>query len=86
MKESCELTLWGTYESLRDEVYECLRTGDYLASLHLMAQLRKPVDEFFAGVEVLSRESRALKENRVGILQHVTRLFLAVADFSKFSI
>ena len=40
---------------------------------------------FFNGVEVLTKD-RPLRENRVGILQHLAGLFLSVADFSKFSI
>jgi glycyl-tRNA synthetase beta chain len=51
-----------------------------------MATLRRPVDEFFEGVEVLTKDDQKLKENRVGMLQYVSRLFLRVADFSRFSL
>ena len=85
-KDGCELALWETYQAFKDDVYQCLQRQDYNEALHLMAKLRKPVDEFFDGVEVLTKESKELRENRVGLLQHLAQLFLSVADFSKFSV
>ena len=85
-RETCESDLWTTYRSLKDNVYEHLKRMDYYRALDLMVRLRKPVDEFFDGVEILTKENEALKANRVGVLQNVARLFLSVADFSKFSI
>ncbi len=84
-KEACESTLWGTYQALEGDVRLCLDKKDYYEALNLMAGLREPVDEFFDGVEVLTKD-RPLRENRVGLLQNLSRLFLNVADFSKFSI
>jgi glycyl-tRNA synthetase beta subunit len=37
-------------------------------------------------VEILTKEEPKLRNNRVGMLQNVARLFLTLADFSKFSI
>jgi len=51
-----------------------------------MATLKGPVDDFFNGVEILTKESGELKNNRVGMLQELSRLFLKIADFSKFAI
>ena len=64
----------------------CLERAEYYEALNLMARLRKPVDDFFDGVEVLTQESTALRENRVGLLQHLAGLFLRVGDLSKFSV
>jgi glycyl-tRNA synthetase beta subunit len=44
------------------------------------------VDAFFEGVEILTKENEVLKNNRVALLQDLSRLFLKVADFSKFSV
>ena len=85
-KDSCEAALWESYQALKDDVYRCLQGQDYNEALHLMVRLRKPVDEFFDGVEVLTKESKELRENRVGLLQHLAQLFLSVADFSKVSV
>ncbi|MBW1779824.1 MAG: glycine--tRNA ligase subunit beta [Deltaproteobacteria bacterium] len=85
-REDSEDRLWKTYLALKDDVYGCLETGRYLDALNLMVKLRKPVDEFFDGVEVLTKDDQALRENRVGVLQHIADLMCLIADFSKFSI
>ena len=40
----------------------------------------------FDGVEILTKKDLRLRDNRVGLLQALSRLFLQLADFSKFSI
>ncbi|MBW2609154.1 MAG: glycine--tRNA ligase subunit beta [Deltaproteobacteria bacterium] len=85
-KDPCESVLWDTYEGIKDDVYGLMKKREYLEALNLLARLRKPVDDFFDGVEVLIKESPELRDNRVGILQNITRLFLSLADLSKFSI
>lgn len=85
-KETIESSLWETYQVLKEDIYQCLERRDYYQALSLMARLRKPVDEFFDGAEILIKDDQALRENRVGLLQHLSRLFLKVADLSKFSI
>ena len=85
-KEISESALWKTFQALKDDVYGCLGRKDYYGALGLMVKLRKPVDDFFDEVEILTKENEALKANRVGILQQLLKLFLSVADLSKFSI
>ncbi len=85
-KETSESALWKTFQALKDDVYGCLGRKDYYGALGLMIKLRKPVDDFFDEVEILTKENEALKANRVGILQQLSKLFLSVADLSKFSI
>ena len=85
-KENCESDLWEAYRAVKDNVYACLERMDYYEALSIMARLGKPVNAFFDGVEILTKENEALKANRIGVLQHVARLFLSVADLSKFSI
>ena len=84
--EKCESRLWMSYQSLRKEVYLCLEKGDYDEALNLMSKLRKPVDDFFDGVEILTKASSSLRQNRLGLLQQLAKLFFSVADFSKFSV
>jgi glycyl-tRNA synthetase beta chain len=86
LREACETALWETFQSLKAHVYQSLEQEDYLDALRLMATLRKPVDDFFDGVEVLTKDDRALRENRVGLLQEIAGLMLLFADFSKFSV
>jgi len=85
-KDSCESALWEAYHAVKDDVYGCLEKRKYSEALNLMAGLRQPVDDFFDGVEVLTKKDDKLRENRVGLLQHLSRLLLSVADFSKFSV
>jgi glycyl-tRNA synthetase beta chain len=85
-RETIESNLWKTYQALREDIYQCLEKRDYYHALSLLARLRKPVDEFFDGAEILIKDDQALRENRVGLLQHLSMLFLKVADLSKFSI
>jgi glycyl-tRNA synthetase beta chain len=85
-KETCESDLWEAYQAFKNTIYGCLERMDYYEALSIMARLRKPVNAFFDSVEILTKENEALKANRVGVLQHVARLFTSIADFSKFSI
>ena len=86
LTEDCEVRLWEAYNSVKDKMKELTRSGDYYDALTLIAGLRKPVDEFFDGVEVLTKDSLRLKKNRLAILHNVARLFMGLADFSRFSI
>jgi len=85
-KESCEFRLWEAYQGLKDDVYGMREGKDFLGALNFMIRLRKPVDDLFDGVEILTKDNPRLRDNRVGMLQHLARLFLSLADFSKFSI
>jgi glycyl-tRNA synthetase beta chain len=85
-RESCESALWEAYQTLKDDIRMTMDRGDYFETLNLMVRLRKPVDDLFDGVEILTKEDTQLRNNRVGMLQNVARLFLGLADFSKFSI
>lgn len=85
LREECEQVLWNTFREMEKDVLELVDKGDDFSALDRMASLRKPVDDFFDGVEVLTKEDHRIRENRVGVLQHVSRLFLSVADFSCFS-
>jgi len=84
-REPCETALWGHVASIKDQVHLFLKQEAYLEALRLMATLRQPVDAFFDGVEVLTRQNEALRQNRVGLLQQISGLMLLVADFSKFT-
>jgi glycyl-tRNA synthetase beta chain len=85
-REPCERKLWEAYEEIKDDVQAQMEGRNYYEALKLMARLRKPVDDLFDGVEILTQENPELKNNRVGMLQALSRLFLSLADFSKFSI
>ncbi|MFH1489516.1 MAG: glycine--tRNA ligase subunit beta [Pseudomonadota bacterium] len=85
-REPCEAALWESFQDLKEKVSRAVEQGDYFGALNILGALRKPVDDLFDGVEILTRESPELRNNRVGLLQSLSRLFLGLADFSKFSI
>ena len=85
-KDDCEVSLWDAYLAIQDDVSACLKRRAYDEALSLLVRLRQPVDAFFDGVEVLTKKDDQLRENRVGLLQCLSRLFLSVADFSRFSV
>jgi glycyl-tRNA synthetase beta chain len=85
-QEACETRLWEVYLGLKDSVYALVEKRNYFEVLNLLVRLRKPVDDLFDEVEILTKDSPQLRANRVGMLQNLARLFLTVADFSKFSI
>lgn len=61
-----------------------LATDDYPSALAELADLRKPVDAFFEGVMVMD-EDRALRENRLRLLNRFVAVFEGVADFGKMA-
>jgi glycyl-tRNA synthetase beta chain len=85
-KASCESKLWESYQGVKHPIEEFIEKKNTYEALKLMATLKGPVDDFFSGVEILTKESVDLKNNRIGMLQELSRLFLKVADFSKFAI
>ena len=85
-REECETALWETFQSLKGDVYGCLEREAYLEALGFMVRIRKPVDDFFDGVEVMTKDDQTLRENRVGLLQQIAGLMTLIADFSRFSI
>ncbi|MBN1276322.1 MAG: glycine--tRNA ligase subunit beta [Deltaproteobacteria bacterium] len=84
-KETSEVNLWSAYNNIKNEFDNCMAGGKFYEALNLLAELREPVDVFFEGVEILSRDDEGLRRNRVGLLQYLERLFLRAADLSKIS-
>lgn len=82
----CESRLWEAFQEVKDDTYSLVGERNYLEALRLMLRLRGPVDEFFDGVEIMTKKNPQLRNNRIGMLQELARLFLGLADFSKFSL
>jgi glycyl-tRNA synthetase beta chain len=85
-KDPTESALWTAYKGVKDRVSQLMSEKKYFDAFNIIAGLKKPVDDFFDGVEVLTKENDALRNNRVAILQNIAGLFLGLADFSRFSI
>jgi len=85
-QEECESTLWKQCREAGEGVKSSISDNDYEEAMDILAGLKGPVDEFFDGVEILTKESPDLRRNRVALLQSLAGLFLSIADFSKLSV
>jgi glycyl-tRNA synthetase beta chain len=85
-QEECERALWRQYQEVSEGMKSSISSNRYAEAMDVLARLKSPVDEFFDGVEILTKDSPALRQNRIGLLQELAGLFLSIADFSKLSI
>ena len=69
---------------LEKQLVPLLEAAEYAASLELLAELRKPVDDFFDSVMVMD-EDPALRANRLALLFRLKALFDRIADLSVLS-
>jgi glycyl-tRNA synthetase beta chain len=65
-----------------DEVAAAIKKEDFEAAMSAMAQLRAPADSFFEKVTV-NADDKALRENRLKLLDRIRKATLSVADFSR---
>ncbi|MFA5866452.1 MAG: glycine--tRNA ligase subunit beta [Actinomycetota bacterium] len=59
-----------------------LETGNVLAYMKALANMRPAIDKYFDDVLVMDKDEK-IRANRLSLLKKTTRLYLAVADFSK---
>ena len=69
---------------LEKQLDPLLEATEYAASLELLAELRKPVDDFFDSVMVMDEDS-SLRANRLALLFRLKALFDRIADLSVLS-
>ena len=61
---------------------QAVKKEDFVAAMRAMAKLRPAVDAFFDKVTV-NVDDKALRENRLKLLNQIREATAAVADFSK---
>lgn len=83
--DGAEKTLFMALVAAREDVSPLLNRRDYAASLTRLAELRAPIDNFFADVLVMVEDEK-LKRNRLSLLAELRAQFLDVADISRLSI
>jgi glycyl-tRNA synthetase beta chain len=79
-----EKALYLAYKDLKGKVSNHLAKGHFDRALREIAKLRDPVDAFFDGVMVMSKEKK-IRNNRLSLLGLISDLFGLFADFSKIS-
>ena len=83
-EHECEPGLYQAYQKVKERVGIHLNQGAFDQVLLQMASLRKPVDAFFDGVMVMSKNKK-VRRNRLRLLAQIASLFEQIADFSKLS-
>jgi len=82
LTEEAERGLHQALKELRDPVLEATKQRRYADSLHALAGLRAPVNDFFDRVMVMD-ENTAKRNNRLALLRDVQALLGGVADLSR---
>jgi len=82
LSEEAERGLHHALTELRDPVLDATRQRRYADSLHALAGLRAPVNDFFDRVMVMD-ENIAKRNNRLALLRDVLALLGGVADLSR---
>ena len=84
LQEAAEQQLFQQLADMQQAVTPLFDAGDYEPALKQLAGLKEPVDRFFDDVMVMA-EDEALKNNRLALLDTMSRLFLRVADLSRLN-
>jgi len=82
LREVEEINLWQGFSRIDKEAEKSLKKREYREALEKMVSLRKPVDDFFDKVMVMT-DDRKLRDNRLALLNRIVDLFCKIADFSK---
>jgi glycyl-tRNA synthetase beta chain len=80
-QDQAERDLVAKLDELTPEVQPLFDQGEYAKGLQLLASLKKPVDNFFDQVMVMTDET-SLRINRLALLTQLENQFLSVADIS----
>jgi glycyl-tRNA synthetase beta chain len=83
-REEAEGQLFSCWLSVTKSAAAKMDGHDYLAALSEIATLKGAVDSFFDTVMVMSEDEK-LRNNRLGLLTGISRLFANIADFAKIS-
>jgi glycyl-tRNA synthetase beta chain len=84
LQEPAEIALNTALSLVKPEADKLFESGDYTASLSVLAALKAPVDDFFDNVMV-NADDPALKANRLGLLATLHQAMNRVADLSKLA-
>ncbi|GMR21243.1 MAG: glycine--tRNA ligase subunit beta [Gammaproteobacteria bacterium] len=82
LQHDAEKALYSVIVELNTELAPLFDAGDYTTAMKRLASLRPRVDRFFDEVMVMVDEE-AVRDNRLALLQGLSRLFLRVADLSR---
>ncbi|MDP2380947.1 MAG: glycine--tRNA ligase subunit beta [Pseudohongiella sp.] len=84
LPETDEQALYQALQDIEPKTKKSFATGDYTASLQLLATLKAPVDTFFDHVMV-NVEDESLRNNRLALLKQLHQIMNQIADLSKLA-
>lgn len=77
-----ERELYEAFGGVCRRALELIGKCDFKGALGEVARLRGPVDNFFESVLVMAEDEK-VRNNRLALLDEISRLFFEIADFSK---
>lgn len=77
-----ERELYEAFGGVSRKALELIGKCDFKGALGEVARLRDPVDNFFESVLVMAEDEK-VRNNRLALLDEISRLFFEIADFSK---
>lgn len=94
LKEDCkegqaERALHTAYTQIKDSFEEAVKNRNYVDALTTLATLRPYIDRFFDDVLVMvdpegkDPQKTALQQNRLALMERISRLFSTMCDFSE---
>jgi glycyl-tRNA synthetase beta chain len=84
LQAKAETALAAAIEGVKQDTVAAINVESFKGAMNALAELRKPVDDFFDQVTV-NADDPALRKNRLHLLSQIRAATLGVADFSKIA-
>jgi glycyl-tRNA synthetase beta chain len=84
LEAKAETALAAAIESVKQDTVAAIAVENFTGAMNALAELRKPVDDFFDQVTV-NADNKNLRVNRLRLLSQIRAATLGVADFSKIA-
>ena len=81
-EEGAERNLFNALDNEEVKIVSSLKKEDFVDAMNSMANLRKPIDNFFETVQINS-DVEVVRRNRLNLLSRICKLCLSVADLTK---
>lgn len=82
LRDREEKTLWDVFGMVKDNAASMCARGEFVPAQKLLFRLQPALNAFFDKVLVMAGEKK-LRNNRLGLLQAISRLLLQVADYGQ---
>jgi glycyl-tRNA synthetase beta chain len=84
LEAKAEIALAAAIESVKQDTVAAINVENFAGAMNALADLRRPVDDFFDQVTV-NADDPELRKNRLHLLSQIRAATLGVADFSKIA-